>query len=126
MAFKKRILIVDDDPDVCSCISEILSAAGFETAQAGDGGEALEILRSLKPDLIIADVVLPRMDGWKLCQAVKAYHKTKFIPIIMLTGKSDGTLEMMTHENHADACLTKPFSNERLVEIVERITHKSL
>ena len=85
---KKRILIVDDETEFCFIMDARLSADGFDVFIARDGDEALDKVEWSHPDLIVMDVMLPRMSGYQLCEALHANPETKDIPIIVLTGRS--------------------------------------
>lgn len=82
---KKKILIVEDDSILQKALLEFLTAEGFETMSALDGEEGVKIGKEKKPDLILLDIVLPKMDGYEVLKAMKADESTKKIPIILLT-----------------------------------------
>ena len=84
-----KILIVDDEQDIADLVSYNLEKEGFETIKAYDGGDVLIIVKMQKPDLIILDLMLPRMNGLDLCKAIRANPETAHLPIIMLTAKVD-------------------------------------
>ncbi len=82
---KSNILVVDDNPDKLSLLETALSMAGYNVSTATDGDEALSVINTYQPDLIITDVMMPRMNGYELAQQIRANPKTKFIPVIMQT-----------------------------------------
>src|SRR6516162_3705789 len=85
---KPRILIVDDEPDLLTVLRFGLEAAGFEVVQASDGEQGLALARQVMPDLMILDLMLPRMDGYKVCRALKFDERYKRIPIFILSARS--------------------------------------
>ena len=84
-----RILAVDDSPTILEMIKAILVAGGYDVITASDGAEALETARTESPDLILLDVMLPKLDGYRVCRLLKFDQKHKNIPIIMLTAKTE-------------------------------------
>lgn len=85
---RRRILVVDDEPDAVELISYNLKQAGYDVTPACDGAQALELIKTVAPDLILLDVMLPEMDGFSLCRVFKSAPATSSIPIIMLTAKA--------------------------------------
>ena len=85
---KSNILVVDDNPDKLRLIEAALSLAGYNVTTATDGDEALAAIESYQPDLVITDVMMPRMNGYELAQRIRANPVTKFIPVIMQTAAS--------------------------------------
>ncbi len=83
----KKILVVDDEPDVASLLSLLLKSQGYNVISAGDGQEALEKARTEKPDLMLLDVMLPKLDGYKVARMLKFDENFRHMPIIMLTAK---------------------------------------
>jgi len=84
---KPRILIVDDEPDLLTVLRFGLEAAGFEVVQASDGEQGLALARQVMPDLMILDLMLPRMDGYKVCRALKYDDRYKHIPVFILSAR---------------------------------------
>lgn len=113
-----RILAVDDSPTILAMLEEILVSAGYEVLTAEDGAEALESARNDKPDLILLDVMLPKLDGYRVCRLLKFDQKYKAIPIIMLTAKAEEQSMATGLRTGADQYLTKPVEPERLLEAV--------
>lgn len=118
MADKKRILIVDDEPDLLMALRIRLSAAGFDVIMAKDGAEGLEKARSEKPDLIILDLMLPKINGYKVCRFLKFDENFKNIPVIMLTARAEEDDKTLGLETGADSYMTKPFDNKELVNAI--------
>ena len=88
MMDKKRILIVDDEDDIRNMLKFRMEATGYDVSEAADGQEGLDRARSSKPDLIILDLMLPKIDGFKVCRMLKFDEKHKDIPIIMFTARA--------------------------------------
>jgi DNA-binding response OmpR family regulator len=113
-----RILAVDDSPTILEMIKAILLAGGYEVLTAADGAEALEKARAEKPDLILLDVMLPKLDGYRVCRLLKFDQNYKHIPIIMLTAKTEEQSMATGLRTGADQYLTKPIEPERLLASV--------
>ena len=110
-----RLLIVDDEPNLRHSLSYALRQEGYEVATAEDGERALEMFRSGKPDLVVLDVMLPKMDGLAVCRAIR---RDSDVPVIMLTARSSELDTVVGLEVGADDYLAKPFST---VELIARI-----
>ncbi|MFQ6613893.1 MAG: response regulator transcription factor [Fidelibacterota bacterium] len=117
----KRILVVDDDPNIVNLIRAFLTKIGFEIMEANDGLDGLQKARTEKPDLIILDVMLPKLDGFKLSRLLKFDETFQNTPILMLTAKSDEKDERTGKAMGADAYLTKPFKNQQLIDQVKAL-----
>jgi DNA-binding response OmpR family regulator len=113
-----RILAVDDSPTILEMIKTILLAGGYEVITAADGSAALEAARSDSPDLILLDVMLPKLDGYRVCRLLKFDQKYKDIPIIMLTAKSEEQSMVTGIRTGANQYLTKPVEPNRLLSAV--------
>ena len=116
-----KILVVDDEPDAVDLIKFNLKAAGYEVVTAADGDEALKKARSLSPNLIILDVMLPEVDGLEVCKILRRDPTASGIPIIMLTAKAGEVDRVLGLELGADDYVTKPFSPRELVLRVKRL-----
>ena len=120
-----RILIVDDSPDVCELLGTILSMDGYEIVSAQDGVEALEKLRAGAFDLIISDVLMPRMDGFQLCREVKTDEKLKAIPVVFYTGHfTDPEDEELLRSLGAARYLLKPVKRDQLLENIRQVLNQ--
>ena len=117
----KRILLVDDEPDLLSTLKKRLETNNYEVITASDGMEALSKAKKEKPDLIILDLMLPKMDGYKVCRMLKFDEKYKHIPIIMFTARAEVEDEKLGQETGADAYITKPFETNNLLSKVEEL-----
>lgn len=123
---KKRLLLVDDEEDLVEMMKFRLEASGYEVLTANDGQAALEAARREKPDLIILDVMLPKMDGYKVCSLLKNDTRYARIPIMMFTAKAmDGDMKL-GQEVCADAYLTKPFEPKVLLEKIKELVKENL
>ncbi len=118
---QKRILIVDDDAEAVDLLCFNARKAGFAAATARDGIEALKKARSVHPDVILLDLMLPELDGFAVCETLRRDPATASIPVIMLTALS-GTLSRVAGlEAGAQDFITKPFSPRALMERVEEL-----
>ena len=117
----KKILVVDDEPDVASLLTLMLKSQGYHVIAAGDGQEALEKARAEVPDLIVLDIMLPKLDGYKVARMLKFDEKFSHIPIIMLTAKIQEKDRKTGLEMGADAYVTKPFDTMQLLEKVKEV-----
>lgn len=116
---KKKILVVEDEPDIAEGIEARLELAGYAVVRAGNGQEGVELARAKKPDLVILDLMIPRLDGFEVCHILKTEEKTKKIPILVLTALQMVSDVEKAFSQGADQYLTKPFSNDRLLEKVQ-------
>ncbi len=117
---RRKILVVEDSPTIRKVISITLSQKGYEIIEAGDGLEALSRLNEAKPDLILLDIILPKMDGYQILSIIRENPEFKNIPVIMLTSK-DGIINKVKGKvAGSSAYLTKPFDPAQLVETIER------
>ena len=115
------VLIVDDEMRMRRVIADYLHIKGYETLEACDGVEALEIFYDRHPDLVILDVMMPRKDGWQVCREIRRTHQT---PIIMLTARSEEADELQGFELGADEYVAKPFSLKILSARIEAVLRR--
>ena len=113
---KKRILLVDDEPDFVKVASRRLEAAGYEVVTALDGEKGLKIARAEEPDLILLDVALPGLDGYKVCKKLKEDGRTRGIPILLFTARAPNGVEREGSKCGADGYIYKPFDTKTLFE----------
>ncbi len=118
---KKRILVVDDEIELVKAIQIRLEQAGYEIMVAYDGQEGLEKAKKEKPDLIILDLMLPKMDGYKVCGLLKANTRYNKIPIIMLTARAQESDAKLGLELGADAYITKPYRHEIVLAKIKEL-----
>ena len=112
---KPRILIVDDEPDLLTVLKFGLEAEGFDVLQASDGEQGLALARQTLPDLMVLDLMLPRMDGYKVCRALKFDERYQQIPIFILSARSGETDRRLALELGADEVHTKPYDMRALI-----------
>ena len=117
----KRILLVDDEQQLVDMVKVRLEANNYLVLTAYDGQEALEKARKEKPDLIILDLMLPKMDGYKVCGLLKADTRYNKIPIIMFTARAQDSDIKMGKEVGADIYITKPFEAEILLKKIKEL-----
>lgn len=120
---KLKILVVDDESRMRKLVKDFLVRKNYDVLEAADGVEAVDIfLENKEIALIILDVMMPRMDGWEVCEEIRSYSK---VPIIMLTAKADERDELQGFELGVDEYISKPFSPKILVARVEAILRRS-
>ena len=117
----KRILVVDDEDDLVLMISKALRYKGYEVIIANDGQEGLEKAKAETPDLIILDLMLPRINGYKVCGLLKKDTRYAKIPIILLTAKANAEDIELGEEVGADAYITKPYERDVLFSKIEEL-----
>lgn len=115
VSVQKRILVVDDEPDLSRLLAFNLSRAGFAVATAARGGEALEKAVTFHPDLILLDLMLPELDGLAICEILRDLPDTRRTPIFVITAYASEQIEAASRASGADECLAKPFSPRQLV-----------
>ena len=115
-----KIALVDDDRNILTSVSMTLEAEGFEVLRAMDGVEAISLAEAESPDLIILDVMMPRMDGLEACRRIRARPALKSIPIVMLTARGEESDQVSGLDVGADIYLTKPISIPVFIETVKR------
>jgi DNA-binding response OmpR family regulator len=111
----KKILIVDDDRAIADLLALELKDLGYETDYTGDGYDALNKVRAFKPDLLILDVMLPKMDGFKICRLLKFDRQFSKMPIILFTSLSEEENKQTGVDVGADAYFPKPFEMDKLL-----------
>lgn len=121
---RPRILIVDDEADLVAVLRFGLEAEGFEVISAGDGEEGLKRAHEERPDLMVLDLMLPKLDGYKVCRALKFDDRFKAMPIIILSARSGEQDRQLALHMGADAFVTKPYDMRDLVgRIRTRLGH---
>lgn len=118
---KTKILIVDDTVDTVELLTKRFRAEGYDTAAAYDGEEALLKVREYEPEIILLDVMMPKLDGYEVCRRLKKDETTKHIPILMLTAKSEVQDKVKGLDTGADGYLTKPFDYKELAARVRSL-----
>ena len=122
---KAKILIVDDEKNIVEALTYNLEKEGFRTVVARDGADAIEAARGELPDLVLLDWMLPEVEGLEVCRILKQDAKTRHIPIIMLTVKSEETDKVLGLEMGADDYVTKPFSMRELLARVKAMLRRA-
>jgi len=122
---RRKILVVDDDPDQLEVVRWSLKKAGFAIGTAANGVDALVKTRSVQPDLIVLDLMLPELNGLDICKTLRKNPATASIPIIMLTGMRGEFSRLAGLESGVNLFLTKPYCPEELVSKVEEMLKRS-
>jgi len=115
-----RVYVVDDDPVICRLADYILRRAGYVVEVWYDGDEALEALARATPDVIVTDLMMPRLSGVALIQRIRATPEWAALPVIVFTARSEVRDRRQAEEAGASLILTKPFSSAQLLEAVKR------
>ena len=117
-----KILIVDDDENICELLRLYLEKDGFETVVANDGEQAVDFASKYSPDLILLDIMLPKLDGWQVCREIR---KTSEVPIIMLTAKGETFDKILGLELGADDYISKPFDTKEVIARIKAVLRRS-
>ena len=117
-ASKPRILIVDDESDLVSVLRIGLEIEGFEVIAAGDGEEGLKKAREERPDLVVLDLMLPKLDGYRVCRALKFDERYRGLPILILSARSGDQDRRLAFDMGADAFMSKPYDMAALVKLI--------
>lgn len=117
----KKILFIEDEPDILKTTTIFLASEGFQVITATDGLEGLSKARTESPDLIILDIMLPKLDGYKICRMLKFDEKYRHIPIILFTARAQEADKQMGKEVCGDAYITKPFEPSVLIEKIKEL-----
>ncbi|MGB9628569.1 MAG: response regulator transcription factor [Thermodesulfobacteriota bacterium] len=115
----KKILMVDDEVDLVETVRFPLEMEGYQVLVSYNGEDALNQARKEEPDLIILDIMLPKLDGYKVCRLLKFDERYKHIPILMLTAKTQEKDKLLGKETGADEYITKPFEINELLEKIK-------
>ena len=118
----KKVLIVEDENNIAELLHLYLEKEGFETQVARDGGKAVELFRSFKPDLVLLDIMLPVLDGWSVLKKIRAEDKT---PIIMLTAKGEVQDKVTGLEQGADDYVVKPFEMKEVLARIHAVLRRT-
>jgi DNA-binding response OmpR family regulator len=115
------VLCADDDPDILSLVALRLQRAGYGVAQAVDGEQALSLARELRPDVLVLDVMMPRLSGTDVLEALRADEATASLPVVLLSARAQDEDIARGLRAGADAYLAKPFQASELIEVVGRL-----
>ena len=121
MAAKKRVLVCDDDPVILRLLEVNLELEGFEVLTGTNGEEGVEIARREHPDLVILDIMMPRMDGYEACRQIKADEATQQIPVVFLSAKAQASDIEKGKSFGVAEYLTKPFDPTDLTDLVFKL-----
>jgi DNA-binding response OmpR family regulator len=119
------VLCADDDADILALLAIRLEHAGFRVAQAADGEQALSLARDLRPDVLVLDVMMPRLSGTEVLSALRGDESTAAIPVVLLSARAQEADVERGLEAGADAYLAKPFQAPELIEVVGRLAGAS-
>ena len=118
-----KVLVVDDDKNLRLLYEQELSEEGHEVTLAGSGPEALDYLKNQRPDLIILDILMPHMDGYQFCEAIRAVPPLQNIPVIVITGRPVAEVDERLKKMGISAILQKPFTTEAIMEQVNKLLY---
>ena len=116
-----RVLVVDDEPDLVRILQFGLQSAGYVVESASDGQEGLKKAREVKPDIILLDLMLPKLDGYKICRLLKFDERYKQIPIIILSARTQEGDQALALEMGANRFVTKPYNFSEILTHVEEL-----
>ena len=117
------VLVVEDDRNIAELLQMYLEKEGYAVTIAADGGQGLTKFRSIKPDLVLLDVMMPVMDGWSVCRAIRSESQT---PVIMLTAKGETDDKVTGLRSGADDYITKPFEMKEVLARIEAVLRRSM
>ena len=123
-AAKRKILLVEDEPNVIELMTIFLSRRGYEVANVIEGTEVLDKVRSLKPDMIILDIMIPKLNGFEVCSRLKSDPELRNIPVMILSALVQKNEIEMGIRMGADMYMTKPFQNSELISNIEKLISK--
>jgi len=123
---KFRVLLVDDEPGIIKMVGKRLEIEGYEVLLAMDGQEGLKLAQTQQPDLIILDLMLPKLNGYEVCTMLKQDTRYQKIPIAMFSAKAQSKDEQLGLECGADAYIRKPFQAQELLEQVKALLQRPL
>ena len=120
MTDQKKILVIDDDPEILVLLKSHLEAENYEVMPCENGVRGIDLARTLSPDLIILDILLPDISGLKMCRILKGDKETKKIPILILTALADKETKIESFESEADDFLVKPIDKKVLISKINK------
>lgn len=116
-----KILVVDDVPSELEIICRLLQDAGFQVERATDGEEAISLIQEELPDLVVLDVIMPRMNGFEVIRELRSQEKTKRLPVVFCTQKNTEIDQSWGTDLGADAYVGKPFETQQFINIIKRL-----
>lgn len=117
-----KILVIDDDSAVTDLLSLLLRSQGFDVTATNNSTDGLNFVREIQPDLVVLDLMMPEIDGWEVCKAVRAFSD---VPIIVLSALNDPSMIASVLDSGADDYLTKPTPSRVLVAHINRLIHRT-
>ncbi|MCR4564086.1 MAG: response regulator transcription factor [Clostridiales bacterium] len=117
-----KVLVVDDDTNICELLRLYLEKEGFSVISANDGETALSVFKSEEPDMVLLDIMLPKLDGWQVCREIRKFSET---PIIMLSAKGETFDKVLGLELGADDYVTKPFDTKEIVARIKSVLRRT-
>ena len=122
MSQSNTVVCIEDEPGVIELIRLILERRGLKVVGAASGVQGLEVVRQVRPSLVLLDLMMPGMDGWEVYRRMKADATMKTIPVIIVTAKAEGIDEVLAkHIAKVDDYIKKPFSLQELLQAIERV-----
>lgn len=116
----KKILMVEDEADIRDAVEASLKSRGYLVIAAADGEEALHKVKSEKPDLVLLDIIMPKLDGWQVLKAIRDDEATRELPVVMLTANRETSSLIESQSQRATDYLMKPFDIEKLLKFIHR------
>ena len=116
-----RILITEDEPNIVESLTFILTRAGYDVSSVADGEAAMHRLHSNPPDIMVLDIMLPKLNGFEVLKLVKSDPFLKSMPVVILTAKGQTHDRQLAEEIGADAFVTKPFSNRDIIDQIRKL-----
>ncbi len=117
----KTILVAEDDPETRTILQHGLTRAGYHVVIAEDGEQALEKFRETRPDLVLLDIEMPRLNGWEVLERLKSGWRSRKVPVMVITGKTSDDDKIRGYELGVDYYVTKPFNIQRLLPIIRNL-----
>ena len=118
---KRRVVIIEDEPNIVLSLEFLLQREGYETASATDADTGLALVRQMRPDVVLLDIMMPKRNGYELCQTIKADSELRSIAIIMVSARGQEVEILKGLELGASAYVTKPFGNAEILEAVRAV-----
>jgi len=119
--FPHTILVAEDDRDTRLILQQGLTRAGYRVILAEDGEQALEKFREFKPDLVLLDIEMPRLNGWEVLEKLKSGWKSRKVPVMVITAKTSDEDKIKGYELGVDYYVTKPFNVQRLLPVIKHL-----
>ena len=115
---KPRVLLIEDEPHIVLSLEFLLQRAGYDTVSAADGEQGLALVRDVRPDVVLLDIMLPKQNGYDVCRAIKADPELRAIPVIMVSAKGQEVEVLKGLGLGAAAYVTKPFGNAEILDSI--------